>query len=70
VFAPKGAPKEAISTMNKAMHQVLAMKDVEEQYAKVGVTTNPTTPDELMQTLKDDIKKWDAVIVKAGIPKK
>jgi tripartite-type tricarboxylate transporter receptor subunit TctC len=70
VFAPKGTPAEAITTMNKAMHQVLAMKDVDEQYAKVGVTANPTTPDELMQTLKDDIKKWDAVIVKAGIPKK
>jgi putative tricarboxylic transport membrane protein len=70
VFAPKGTPQDVIATMNKAMHQVLAMPDVKEQYAKVGVTTNPTTPEELMETLKDDIKKWDAVIVKAGIPKK
>ena len=70
VFAPKGTPPEAIATMNKAMHAVLAMPDVKAQFAKLGVTTNPTTPEELMQTLKDDIKKWDAVIIKAGIPKK
>ena len=70
VFAPKGTPPEAIATMNKAMHAVLAMPDVKAQFAKLGVTTDPTTPEELMQTLKDDIKKWDAVIIKAGIPKK
>ena len=30
-------PKEVIDTMNKAMHEVLAMPDVKEQFAKVGV---------------------------------
>ena len=70
VFAPKGTPKEAIDTMGKAMHEVLAMPDVKAQYAKVGVTANPSTPSELMDTLQADIKKWDDVITKAGIPKK
>ena len=37
VGAPKGTPKEVIDTMNKAMHEVLAMPDVKEQFAKVGV---------------------------------
>jgi tripartite-type tricarboxylate transporter receptor subunit TctC len=70
VFAPKGTPKEAIDTMNKAMHEVLADPDVKEQYAKLGVNVHPTTPGELMAELKTDIKKWDDVITKAGIPKK
>lgn len=70
VFAPKGTPEEVIDTMSKAMHEVLAEPDVIEQYAKLGVTANPTTPAELMDTLKDDIKKWAVVIEKAGIPKK
>ncbi len=70
VFAPKGTPKDVIDTMNKAMHEVLAMEDVKEQYAKLGVDPHPTTPAELMDTLKADIKKWDEVITKAGIPKK
>jgi len=70
VAAPKGTPKEIIDTMNKAMREVLAMPELKEQFAKVGVVAQPSTPDELMARLKSDITKWDAVIVKAGIPKK
>jgi tripartite-type tricarboxylate transporter receptor subunit TctC len=70
VAAPKGTPKEIIDTMNKAIREVLAMPELKEQFAKVGVVAQPSTPDELMARLKSDITKWDAVIVKAGIPKK
>ena len=70
VFAPKGTPKEIIEGMNKAMHEALALPDVKAAFAKVGVVAQASTPDELMDRLKSDIKKWDAVITKAGIPKK
>jgi putative tricarboxylic transport membrane protein len=70
VFAPKGTPKDVIDTMNKAMREVLATPDVKAQYAKVGVQAHASTPEELMARLKSDIVKWDAVITKAGIPKK
>jgi tripartite-type tricarboxylate transporter receptor subunit TctC len=70
VFAPKGTPKEALDSMNKAMHEVLAMPDLKEQFAKVGVEAHASTAAELMAQLTADIKKWDEVITKAGIPKK
>jgi tripartite-type tricarboxylate transporter receptor subunit TctC len=70
VFAPKGTPKDVIDTMNKAIHEALALPDVKASYAKVGVDAQASTPEELMTRLTDDIKKWDAVIEKAGIPKK
>ncbi|HKS85798.1 MAG TPA: tripartite tricarboxylate transporter substrate-binding protein [Pseudolabrys sp.] len=70
IGAPKGTPKEVIATMNKAMHEVLAMPDVKEQFAKVGVLAHASSPEELMSRLKGDIKKWNAVIDKAGIPRK
>lgn len=70
VFAPKGTPKEAIDTMNKAMAEVLALPDVKEKFAKVGVTAHASSPQELMSKLTADIKKWNAVIDKAGIPRK
>jgi tripartite-type tricarboxylate transporter receptor subunit TctC len=70
VFAPKGTAKEALDTMNKAMHDVLASAEVKEQFAKLGVVARASTPEELLERLKTDIKKWDDVIVKAGIPKK
>ena len=70
VFAPKGTPKEVIDTMGKAMHEVLAMPEVKAAFEKVGVEAQASTPGELMQRLTSDITKWNAVIAKAGIPKK
>jgi tripartite-type tricarboxylate transporter receptor subunit TctC len=70
IGAPKGTPKEVITTMNKAMHEVLAMPDVKEQFAKVGVVAHASTPEEMMGRLTGDITKWNEVIDKAGIPRK
>lgn len=70
IGAPKGTPKEVIATMNKAMHEVLAMPDVKEQFAKVGVVAHASTPEEMMGRLTGDITKWNDVIDKAGIPRK
>jgi tripartite-type tricarboxylate transporter receptor subunit TctC len=70
VGAPKGTPKAVIDTMNKAIHEVLARPDVKEQFAKVGVEAHASTPAELMTRLTADIKKWNDVVDKAGIPRK
>ena len=70
VFAPKGTPKEAVEGMNKAMYEVLATPEIKAAFDKVGVVAQSSTPEELMERLKSDIKKWDEVIAKAGIPKK
>jgi tripartite-type tricarboxylate transporter receptor subunit TctC len=70
VGAPKGTPKEIITALNKAMHEVLAVPDLKTQFEKVGVEAHASTPEELLERLKGDITKWDDVIVKAGIDKK
>ena len=70
VAAPKGTPQEVIDTMNKAMHEVLGSPELKAQFEKVGVEAHASTPAELLDRLKSDITKWDAVIVKAGIAKK
>lgn len=70
VGAPKGTPKDVIDTMNKALREVLAIPDVKEQFAKVGVEAHPSTPAEMMTRLTGDIKKWNDVVDKAGIPRK
>ena len=70
IAAPKGTPKDVIDAMNKAMHEVLASPELKAQFNKVGVEPHASTPEELEARLAGDIKKWDAVITKAGIPKK
>jgi tripartite-type tricarboxylate transporter receptor subunit TctC len=70
VSMPKGTPPDVVATMNKAIGEVMAMPDVKAAFANVGVVAQASTPAELLKRLTDDIKKWDDVIVKAGIPKK
>ena len=70
VGVPKETPKEVIDTMNKAMREVLAMSDVQEQLGKVGVIAKASTPEEALARLTADIKKWKEVVDKAGIPRK
>ena len=70
VFAPKGTPKEIIDALNKAINEAVAMPEVKQKFAALGVVAQGSTPDEVMKRLTDDIKKWDAVIAKAGIQKK
>ncbi len=70
IFGPKGTPKEVVDTLNKAINEVVALPDVKEKFAALGVVAQGSTPDELMARLTADIKKWDAVIAKAGIEKK
>ena len=70
IGVPKGTPKDVIVTMNKAMHEVLAAPELKAQFEKVGVQAHASTPAELESRLTGDIKKWNAVIDKAGIARK
>ncbi|MFA6265234.1 MAG: tripartite tricarboxylate transporter substrate binding protein [Pseudolabrys sp.] len=70
IFAPKGTPKEIVDKLNKAIRDVLAMKDVQEQFAKLSIEPHASSPEELMQRLKDDIANLNAVVDKAGIARK
>jgi tripartite-type tricarboxylate transporter receptor subunit TctC len=67
IFAPAGTPAEAIATMNRALHAVLAMPDIKQRMLDFGIEARASTPDELRARLKADIAKWGEVIAKAGI---
>ncbi len=69
VFARVGTPAPILDRLNKAIHEVVAMPDVQKRYADLGIEAKASTPEELKARLVDDIKKWSAVIEKAGIPK-
>ncbi len=49
--------------------KIVAMPDVKQRYAELGIEAKASTPEELKARLEGDIKKWAAVIKAAGIPK-
>jgi tripartite-type tricarboxylate transporter receptor subunit TctC len=69
IFAPVGTPAPILDLLNKAIHEVVAMPDVQQRYAELGIEAKAGTPEELKARLAGDITKWAAVIERAGIPK-
>jgi tripartite-type tricarboxylate transporter receptor subunit TctC len=68
-FAPAGAPKEVVTTLNAALREILSDAEVKKRYSALGIEAAPSSPEELKARLVSDIEKWSNVIAKAGIPK-
>ena len=69
LFAPAGTPAPVIGVLNKALHEIVAMPDVKQRYADLGIEAKASTPEELKARLEADIRKWSDLIKTAGIPK-
>ena len=58
-----------IDTLNKALRDVLADPALKKRALEMGIDLKASTPAEAQARLTGDIKKWAAVIEKAGIQK-
>jgi tripartite-type tricarboxylate transporter receptor subunit TctC len=70
LFAPKGTPKEIITTLNRAVVTSLATPKVRELFANQGVeiaAREKQTPQSLAAVQRAEIKKWWPIIDAAGI---
>lgn len=69
LFAPAATPPAVISTLNRALQEVLADPALKKQLLELGVDARGGTPDQLATRLRTDVEKWKAVIEAAGIEK-
>ena len=69
LFVAKGTSPEIVKSLNRSVHEVVAMPDVRSRFGEVGIEATASTPEELTARLRKDIEKWAKVIEKAGIPK-
>jgi tripartite-type tricarboxylate transporter receptor subunit TctC len=69
VVARAGTPAEIVNLLNAKIREVVAMPEVKTKYAELGVEAKASSPEELKARIEADIKKWAAVVEKAGIPK-
>jgi len=67
--APAGTPAPILDRLNSVMREILVIPELKARYAEFGVEAKASSPAELKARLEGDIKKWSAVIEKAGIPK-
>jgi len=69
MFAPVGTPPEVINLLNRSIREIVATPEVKHRYAELGIEAKASTPEEVKARLEVDIKKWTALIERAGIQK-
>jgi tripartite-type tricarboxylate transporter receptor subunit TctC len=67
LFAPAGTPGSVIQQIQRDTAAALALPDVREKLAGMGMEIVPGTPDSLAKFLRDDIDTWRRVSQAAGI---
>ncbi len=65
-FAPKGTPREAIATLNRAVNEVLAEKAVDTRLVEEGADPAAGTPEKFGSFVKSEYEKWRTVVQQSG----
>ncbi len=61
LLAPTGTPKPALDRIQSEVAKIMALPDVAERYAGLGVTPTATTPAEFQAQLNDELRVWSKV---------
>jgi tripartite-type tricarboxylate transporter receptor subunit TctC len=64
-----GLPADVLAILNREINAALADPALQAAAGKLGIDASGSTPDEMRDRMAADIKKWAAVIEKAGIEK-
>ena len=67
LVAPAGTPKDVIARLNAAVNDAAKSPELQKKMQALGVRTQGSTPEQLDQLLKSEIRRWGDVIVKAKI---
>lgn len=67
LVAPARMPPEIVRRLNSEIVAVLGLPDVRERLANQGVDVRSTTPEEFSRLLESDLKRWAAVVQRAGV---
>jgi tripartite-type tricarboxylate transporter receptor subunit TctC len=67
LVAPAGTPRDVLERLNTEVKRALALADVKQRYADLGMSVDDSTPDSVDATIKSEIAKWTKVIKDADI---
>ena len=67
VLAPAKTPREIVTTLNKAIVNVVKRQDIHDRIVQVGIDPVGNTPEQFTQFLRDEIAKWGKVIKAANV---
>jgi len=68
--APAATPGRIVATLNQVIKDVMPPPDMQARAAEMGMTMRWSTAEDMTARMQADIRKWSAVIEKAGIAKR
>lgn len=66
LMAPAGLPKEVLARINAETLRVMAMPDVKEKLALLGLELAPGSPESLASYIQSETTKWARVVKESG----
>lgn len=67
LFAPAGTPKPVIDKLNAEVNAVLALPEVKDRLASLGVEPAPMSAGEFTAFAREEVGKWSRLVRDAGI---
>ena len=62
MMAPAGTPPEIVNRLNAELGRIMALPDVQQAFAKLGLETTSMTPDEMRKFVTEDHARWGKII--------
>jgi tripartite-type tricarboxylate transporter receptor subunit TctC len=67
IVAPKSTPVEIVNRINSELGKIMQSPDVRETYARVGVTTQHSTPIKVVETIRAESPTMAKILKEAGV---
>lgn len=67
LLAPAGTPRTLVDQLNRQVHAILQSEDVKKQLHEIGMDLAPTTPEQLQQTIAQEISLHAELVKAAGL---
>jgi tripartite-type tricarboxylate transporter receptor subunit TctC len=67
VLTPKGTPAGIISRLNAEIGQMLKTPDIQERYASLGIFTVHSTPERVLEQVREESPRVAKVLRAAGV---
>jgi tripartite-type tricarboxylate transporter receptor subunit TctC len=67
LFAPAGTPAPVVEKLNREVNAVLAMPEMKERLASLGIEPDPMTAAGFTAYAKQEVAKWSQLVKQAGI---
>jgi tripartite-type tricarboxylate transporter receptor subunit TctC len=66
MYAPARTPAAEVEVVNRAVNKVLALPEVRERFASLGLDAGGGSPADLSRTMQEDTKRWAPVVKRTG----